>query len=1146
MAEFIHLHNHSHFSLLDGACKITDLINRCVEFKMPAIALTDHGNMFGAIEFYKTAKNAGIKPIIGSEVYIAPNSRFDKAAVKNGDMKDTSFHLILLAKNNTGYKNLMKLVSIGYTEGFYYKPRIDKEILAQHSEGLIALSACLKGEIARSIVQQNVDRAEKAANSYKDIFGDDFYLELHNHNIPEEEIVVKEMLNLSQKFDIPVVAANDIHYLNKEHSFAHDILLCLQTGKDIDDPNRMRYTTDEVYFKSAEEMVNLFKDIPDAAKNTLKIAEKCNIELDFKTLHLPKYHLPESHRHQSLDEYLEELAKQGLPERYPVVTPELRARMEHELDIVKQMGYAGYFLIVKDFIDYARSRGIPVGPGRGSAAGSLVSYSIGITNLDPLKYNLLFERFLNPERVSMPDIDIDFCYERREEIINYVKEKYGHENVTQIITFGTMAARAVIRDVGRVLKMSFGDVDKIAKMIPPAIGMTIEKALDLVPELRELEHKDDVHQKLIENSKILEGLARHASTHAAGVIITPEELTKYTPLFKSSQGDITSQFDMVTLEDIGVLKMDFLGLRTLTVIQNTLDTLKEKNIVINLDKLPLDDEMTYDIFCRGETIGIFQFESAGMREYLRKLQPRSLEDLIAMNALYRPGPMEMIDDFIKQKKGQKKIEYVNSVLEPILKETYGIVVYQEQVMQIASDMAGFSLGKADILRRAMGKKKVELMKEQRKLFVEGAAAKNISEKIANEIFDLMDKFAGYGFNKSHAACYSFIAYQTAYLKAHYPTEFMAANLTSEMGNTSRIVILIDECKRMGIKILPPDVNESGVDFKASENGIRFGLGAVKNVGKGAINSILAARNEYGKLNQLLQLCEHIDTRLVNKKVLESLIQAGAMDSLDDHRAKLLANIDLAVNYGQNCNLRRSNGQTSFFDTGENTIQIDLPNMVDVKAWGKSEILAREKEMLGFYLSGHPLSKYKNEVKMFSTSDLISMNTMRDEAPVRAGGIITQVKIHYDRNKRPMAFITLEDFIGTIEGIAFSDTYAKYIDQIQPEAMVLLEGKISIKGETDEAKILVDKVIPLSEVWEKYSKHLCVALKADEINDTIIHDIGNIIMKHRGQCPVYINVIADKDHEYLLRSKKIHTQPNPELIAQLQKSLGEKNVWVETI
>ncbi len=1144
MAEFVHLHNHTHYSLLDGACKIPDIVEQCIKYKMPALAITDHGNMFGAIDFYQQATQAGIKPIIGSEVYIAPGSRFEKSTSKNNN-KNTSFHLVLLAKDEIGYKNLMKLVSIGYLEGFYYKPRIDKEVLQKHSKGLIALSSCLKGEIPQMILRENMERATAAATEFREIFGEDFYLELQDHNIPEEKTAIKGLLDISKSLNIPIVATNDTHYLKREHSVAHDILLCLQTGKDFDDQNRMRFSTDEVYFKSPDQMAKLFKDYPAAIKNTLKITDKCNLKLDFNTIHLPNFEVPKEEGDISLDEYLHKLAVAALPNKYSVVTPEFRKRLLYELDIIKQMGYAGYFLIVKDFIDYARSEGIPVGPGRGSAAGSMVSYVLGITNIDPTKYNLFFERFLNPERVSMPDIDIDFCYERREEIIKYVRRKYGENNVTQIITFGTMAARAVIRDVGRVLKFSYSEVDKIAKMIPPTIGMTIDKALEMVSELRELAQKDELHKKLIENSRILEGLARHSSTHAAGVIITPEELTNYTPLSKSSQGDITTQYDGVTSENIGLLKMDFLGLRTLTVIQNTLNMLNDKSIEINLDQIPLNDDATFKIFANGETIGIFQFESSGMREYLKKLKPRQVEDLIAMNALYRPGPMDMIDDFIQRKHGLKKIEYPHPILEPILKETYGVIVYQEQVMQIASELAGFSLGKADLLRRAMGKKKVALMNEQRKLFNDGAAEREISKQISDKIFDYMDKFAGYGFNKSHAASYSVVAYQTAYLKAHYPVEFMAANLTSEMGNTKRVVILIEECKRMGIEILPPDVNESFIEFVPKKNSIRFGLGAIKNVGKNAIKSIIQAREEFGRFKTIFDFCQNIDLRLVNKKVLESLIQAGALDSVEGHRAQLLESADLAVNYSQNMSASCANGQTSIFDSGdEQKIGFELPKLHNVEEWNQTEALSREKEMLGFYISGHPLSRYEYEIKLISSTDLASIHLLKDGANVRVGAVITNVKKHYDRKNNAMAFISLEDFTGTAEGLIFSETYNKFKDIVETDAMLLFIGKVSIKDENNEAKILINDIIPLEETWDRCSKNLCLLFKTDHVDNSTIHHVNNILLSHKGNCPVFLNVITPGNGEYLLRSRKCKVRPNSELIRRLQNSLGEKNVWIE--
>ena len=1144
MRDFVHLHNHSHYSLLDGACKIDDLISTCKEFGMDTLALTDHGNMFGAIEFYTKAKKAGIKPIIGAEVYIAPKSRFDKTSSAKGG-SDTSFHLILLAKNEEGYRNLMKLVSVGFLEGFYYKPRIDKEILRDYSSGLIALSACLKGEVPQMLLRNDPIAAEKSALEFKQIFKDDYYFEIHRIGIPEEDAIIVPMIELAKRLDIPYVATNDIHYLKRDHAFAHEILLCLQTGKTMEAQDRMRFNTEEVYFKSPQEMTDLFKDIPEAIHNTRLVADKCNLEIDLKTTHLPHYQVPESHNEMSLDDYLRHLANEGLTERYKEITPQLKDRLNYELDIIKTMGYAGYFLIVKDFIDYARKKDIPVGPGRGSAAGSLVSYALRITNIDPIEYDLLFERFLNPERVSMPDIDIDFCYERREEIIKYVKKKYGEQNVTQIITFGTMAARAAIRDVGRVLKVNLAEVDKIAKLIPATIGMTLDKALEMVTELREISRKDDLHRQLIENSRILEGLARHASTHAAGVVITPGELTKYTPLFKPSQGDVTTQYDMKTLESAGVLKMDFLGLRTLTVIDDTLKMIAKRGIHLDLDTLPMDDEDTYKIFCNGETIGVFQFESSGMRECLRRLKPQRLGDLIAMNALYRPGPMDMIDDFISRKHGQTKIEYIHPMLEPILKETYGVMVYQEQVMRVASELAGFSLGSADLLRRAMGKKKLELMNEQQKIFVQGAAERKIDEKTASEIFALIAKFAGYGFNKSHAAGYSLVAYQTAFLKAHYPAEFMAANLTSEMNNTSRIVILIDECRRMNINVLPPDVNESNYEFKVVGRDIRFGLGAVKNVGKNAIQSILDAREKYGKFKTIFDLVQYADTRLVNKKVLESLIQAGALDSLHGNRAQLMESIDLATMYSQRAHVQRVNGQRSIFEMANENVSLDQPALPDVKSWRSSDQLSREKEMLGFYFSGHPLGKFKLEIQMFSRNTLDQLHSLPDKTTVKTGAIITGIKKHFDRKNRPMAFVNIEDLTGTAEMIVFADAFEAYHNILHEDSMVLISGKVSSRGDSEENKILCDELIPLNEVWDRCVKTMSFSLETNNANENFIREIKEILATERGRCPIYINIKTPDNGEYVIKSRKVTAKPSPKLVSQLSDMIGAENIWIES-
>jgi len=1165
MLGFVHLHNHSHYSLLDGACRIDDLVEAAKRCNMPALALTDHGNMFGAIEFYKTCAKAGIKPIIGVEAYMAPRSRKEKALQK-GNVADASYHLVLLAKNLAGYKNLMRLVSIGFLEGFYYRPRLDREVLAKYHEGIVALSACLKGEVAYKMLHEGYEAARKVALEYRDIFGDDYYLEIHNHGIPEEDQVRKGVLDLSRELSIPVVATNDTHYLKREHSMPHDVLICLQTGKDRDDPTRLRYTTDEIYFKSAEEMQTAFIQNEEALKLTAEVAAKCDLKLDFKKVYLPSYRIPQQDSNKTLDEYLEQLAWEGVKQRYKEITPELEQRLRHELAVIKQTGYAGYFLIVQDFIQAARERGIPVGPGRGSAAGSLVSYCIGITNIDPIKYNLIFERFLNPERVTMPDIDIDFCYERRGEIIDYVRQKYGENNVTQIITFGTMAARAVVRDVGRVLKVRYTDVDKIAKTIPPTIGITLERALEETPELRQLINSEAIHRQLMDYSQVLEGLARHASTHAAGVVITPDELTNYAPLYKSNTGDITTQYDMKSLESIGVLKMDFLGLRTLTVMDKTVKMLKQKGIEIDLDNIPFDDKKTYEIFGNGETIGLFQFESSGMREYLKKLKPQSVEDLTAMNALYRPGPMDMIDDFIARKHGARKIVYLHPKLEPILRETYGIIVYQEQVMRIASVLAGFTLGGADLLRRAMGKKNAELMAEQRKKFVDGCKERGIAENIANQIFDLMDKFAAYGFNKSHAAGYSVVAFQTGYLKAHYPAEFMAANLTSEMTSTSRIVTLIDDCKRMGLPVLPPDVNESFAEFtvvddanipleaKSSKaNGtpatiarqaIRYGLGAIKNVGLGAIESIVKTREQKGKFTSIFDFCSRIDLRLTNKKVLESLVQSGAMDSLSParNRHQLLQALDVATAYAQSVNDQRSRGQVSIFDQGDAETLAEPP-LPEVQDWPDAERLTREKEFLGIYLSGHPLQRFREEVKLFSSTPLQDLESLPDGGRVMICGQITNVKTIVDRKGGTMAFLTVEDFAGSAEALVFSDAYSAHRELLQPDAVVVLAGATSTR-EDEPTKILVEKVMSLDEAWNEIPKKIVLEIPVEQANDAAIQQLIQLLRANQGSCSLFFRLRNGGTSNFDFRSKSLKVRPNAGLLQRLKELFGLNAVRAE--
>jgi DNA polymerase-3 subunit alpha len=1139
---FVHLHTHSHFSLLDGACRIEELVKSARDYGMPALALTDHGNMFGAIEFYQAAVEAGIKPIIGVETYVAPRSRKEKT---RSEHEDSAYHLILLAKDLTGYRNLMKLVSIAYLEGFYYKPRIDLEVLREYHQGIIALSSCLKGEIPRAIIQGHIEKAKEKAEAYLKIFGDDFYLEVQNHGIEEEKLALDGIKYLSDVLSVPIVATNDIHYLKREHHLAHDVLLCIQTGKDQDDPSRLKYSTQELYFKSPAEMQQLFAEMPDAVERSLEIAEKCNLELDFSKTYLPKFEIPPESSATTLEEYLREVAWEGLKRRYPEITPEIKERFEREIDIINQMGYAGYFLIVKDFIDYARSRDIPVGPGRGSAAGSLVSYALGITNIDPMKYNLLFERFLNPERVTLPDIDIDFCFERREEVIDYVRRKYGEKNVTQIITFGTMAARAVVRDVGRVLKLKYGEVDRIAKLIP--FGMSIDEAYRNVAEFRQIFEKgDEKYKKLLEYSRVLEGLARHASTHAAGVVIAPDELTNYVPLYVQNTGDVTTQYDMKSIEKIGLLKMDFLGLRTLTVIKNTVKMLEKRGIQIDLDQIPLDDPKTYELFSNGETVGVFQFESSGMRDCLKRLKPQRIEDLIAMNALYRPGPMSMIDDFIDRRHGRKKIEYLHPMLEPILKETYGVIVYQEQVMQIVSQLGGFSLGEADLVRRAMGKKKKDLMAQQKIKFIEGAKERGIAQKTAEEIWDLIARFAEYGFNKSHAAGYSVVAYQTAYLKAHYPAEFMAASLTSEMGDTSRIMILLDECKRLGLEILPPDVNESDADFSVSGNKIRFGLGAIKNVGKGAIRSILQARKKYGPFKNIFHFVEHLDLRAVNRKVLESLVQAGALDSLEGHRAQLYESIDLALNYAQKVQTEEMRGQISIFDTapaGNRKGVAKYPELPEVEPWSHFRMLTLEKELLGFYVSGHPLENYRNEVRAFSTINLANLKALTDGSNLRVGAIITSVKTILDQNRRTMAFATVEDFSGSAEMLVFASVYEKFRDLIQPDSLVLIVGRVST-DENREPKIICDEVIPLDQARHRFTRNVCLNLKLEDIKVTLLQKIERLAKEHPGRCQLLLHVTNGDRREYIIRSRKYKVAPESGLLEGLKELLGKENVWIE--
>ncbi len=1140
-ADFVHLHVHTQYSLLDGANKLDDLVAQAQEFKMPALAITDHGNMFGAVEFYRRCMASGIKPLIGCEMYVAPQDRRKKESIRG--LPDAGYHLILLVKNHSGYKNLMKLSSIGYLEGFYHKPRIDKEVLRQHSKGLLALSSCLRGEIPSLLLKGDYPKAREVTEEYKSIFGQgNFFLEIQNHKIDEEIKVIPLLTKLAQECQVELVATNDCHYLKKEHAPAHDALLCIQTGKKITDTDRLKFTNDQMYFKSPDEMKTLFGDFPSALENTLRIAEVCNLDFEFGKTHLPEFPPPSGF--DDLDSYMEFLSRKGLAARYSKVTPGLEERLGYELKVIKQMGFAGYFLIVKDFIDYAKREGIRVGPGRGSVGGSLVAFCLGITNMDPIKYGLLFERFLNPERISLPDIDIDFSDRGRDKIIRYVINKYGKDNVAQIITFGTMAARAVVRDVGRVLDIPYSDVDRIAKMIPWVPDMNLKKAQEQRVELRTLVKSDPRIQRLMSYSEILEGLCRHASTHAAGVVIAPQALTEFVPLYKGSRDEITTQYDMRSIEEIGLLKMDFLGLRTLTVIDDTLQMLREeKNTVLDFDSIPLDDKKTYQLFSNGETVGIFQFESSGMREYLCKLKPESLDELTAMNALYRPGPLDskMTDEYIDRKRGLKKISYEHPLLEPILKETYGVIVYQEQVLKIASDLGGYSLGKADILRKAMGKKKAELMVQQREEFKKGAKAMGIKQVVVDKIFDLMATFGRYGFNKAHSTGYAFLAYQTAYLKAHYPVQFMAASMTSETGNTDRIVTLMEECKRMGIEVLPPDVNESVGKFKVVGNQIRFGLEAVKNVGHGAIEAIVEVREKVGKFKSIFRFCGEVDMSAVNKRVMESLIQAGAFDSVSKHRAQLMASLDVATNCGQNLQEEKKRGQTSLFDLAGETKVAPIPKVPEVPEWPISEILSKEKEMLGFYVSGHPLTRYEEELKTFVTKDTKTIEEARDGEELYIGGVITHVKTNVDRKKKQMAFITLEDFVGTVEVVIFSDCYEKSRRIIRADSMVLVRGRASTK-EGEKAKVVASDIVSLSKTYQKMKPPVHILLLSSGTGQDIVGELKEILNLHPGKSPVILHVRTN-DEELKMRLKNAEVEVSRELLTDLKCLCGEKNVYV---
>src|SRR5262245_2504581 len=1148
---FVHLHNHSQFSLLDGAQKIDDMIDKAASMGMKSIAITDHGNLFGAIKFYKKALKKGIRPVIGVEAYVALGDRRERVSVPG--QKKPYHHLVLLAENFKGYQNLIRLVSQGYREGFYYKPRVVKGLLAERHEGLIARSAWLGGEIATLLRQDRVVDAEKAALGYAATFGDgNYFREIQDQGLPEEIALNPKLIALSRKTGIRLVATNDCHFLERGDHRAHEILLCIQTAKTVMDADRMRYS-EEHYFKSGEEMERLFGDLPEAIENTARIAERCHLLLDGNRPPLPDFSVPDG---TTTDEYFEEVSRRGFEERL-AVWKDLAAkgrlrhpieqyahRLDDEIRMIQRMGFSGYFLIVWDFIKYARDNGIPVGPGRASAAGSLVAYCLRITDVDPIEYELIFERFLNPERISMPDIDIDFCYRRRDEVIRYVTEKYGRENVAQIITFGTMAARAVIRDVGRALNLPYADVDRIAKLVPFALDATIDKALAEVPQLREMYETDGPGHELLEIGRKLEGLTRHASTHAAGVVISPRPIVEYAPLYQAgpeAEG-ITTGFAKDEIEEVGLLKMDFLGLKTLTLIEDCVRMIRETTgEAIDVEALPLDDAETFRLFGQARTSGIFQFESGGMHDILRKLKPDQFEDLIALNALYRPGPIQsgMIDDFISRRHGKTEVGYDDPRLEPILSTTYGVILYQEQVMKIASVLAGYTLGQADLLRKAMGKKKLDVMQAERARFVEGSKKNSgLSEKRSGEIFDKVEKFAGYGFNRSHSAAYALVAYRTAWLKAHYPVYFMAALLTTEKGDTDRLVKYIGECREMEVPVLPPDVNVSGLDFTVEGQSVRFGLAAVKNVGEGAVVSILEARARVGRFESLRGFCLEVDRHHVNKRALESLIKAGCLDSLGQLRPRLMAGIDDAMGYAQRIQEEGESGQGSLFGAlaGPGTDAPLRETLPEVAAWTQRELLAFEKETLGFYLTGHPLNDHQDLLKEFATHTTGRLHEIEGSSDVTLGGLVTLLRKRRNKKNEPWASFLLEDLEGSCEVLVFPRLYQEVQEVLREDLAVLVRGRADI--EEERVRLIAEEVSPFEGLRERRAEAASLRLTSTGLEEETLARLEGILSAHRGSVPLYVDLALPHRMAVQIRlDRDWQVRPSPAFTSAVRGLLG---------
>ena len=1178
MADFVHLHLHTEFSLLDGACRIDELLDQAAKLKMPSIAVTEHGNLFSSVMFHDHARAKGLKPILGCEVYVAPGDR----RTKSGNPGETANHLVLLSETLEGYHNLIKLVSSGYTEGFYYKPRIDKDLLARHAKGLIGLSSCLKGEVAEGLSHAQEKKARDAAAAYKDILGaENFFLEMQWHGIDEQRIVNGGIPAIAKDLGLGLVCTNDVHYVRETDAHPHDILLCIGTGKAFTDPKRLRYEARQFFLKTPEEMAATFKDYPDALANTARIAERCNVVLPEGENYLPNFDVPAGF---TLDEYFEHVVREGFKERLPRLTQlaaagtlrhtidEYERRLSYEVDMIKQMKYPGYFLIVWDFIRYGRENGIPVGPGRGSAAGSLVAYCLRITDVDPIDFDLIFERFLNPERVSLPDIDIDFCERRRGEVIDYVTRKYGRENVAQIITFGTMKAKAVVRDVGRVLEMPFADVDKVAKQIPAALDMTLDKALEESEPLRTMEQNDPKVKELLSVARRLEGMTRHASVHAAGVVIAPKAITEFAPLYRGAHDEIVTQWSMKDVERMGLLKMDFLGLSTLTLIDDCVKEItRTTGETIDIDRLPLDDPKAYQIFQDGQTYGVFQFESSGMREILRKAKPERLDDLIALNALYRPGPLRsgMVDDFIARKQGKTEVVYELPQLEPILSDTYGVIAYQEQVMRISNVVAGFTLGEADILRKAMGKKKADVMQKMRDKFVGGAKKLGVNEKKAAHLFELMEHFAGYGFNKSHSTAYAYLAYQTAYLKANYPWHFASALLTIEAQNTEKLALYLGEARDPGIPVLPPDINQSQLRFTVEPTGVRYGLTAIKNVGEGAIQSLLDVRTKQGTIRSLGALCEDLDLRLVNKRVFESLVKAGAFDSLaraTDYerlpsialRPRLLAAIDGACEYGARAQRDREQGQAQLFggfdeQANGNRAAGQVLTLPEAAPWTESEQLAFEKETLGLYWSGHPVDRYASALQELGAKTIADLSeaqaTARDngwgpggpkpiEPDTAIGGIVATVRPLKTKKGDRMAVFTLEDSGGTVEIVVFPETFGRCGQYVDVGTLVLVRGKLERDEET--TRILASEIAPIETVRERLAREVSIHLRKPADRPTL-EALGEIFSRYRGDRKVSFEVeTGEAPHRLRVKvdvSSQIRVRPSPDLVQAIEQVVG---------